>query len=155
MFETRQQNPLRVGSKRAAIRPYVKRHYVSHRHTTITSMHRTRYEIFGLPPLNLFDALPNDSSDCFTATPDLTPYAAVPVDKRLYDWPRARDPKDPDYRLARKTPTIERDAFDRPARRGRSRGDPAICAENRIRSTLPSRPSARPPLHSGVGHSGS
>ena len=33
-----------------AIGPYVRRGYVSHRHTTITSMHRTLYEIFGLPP---------------------------------------------------------------------------------------------------------
>ena len=100
-----------------AIGPYVRRGYVSHRHTTITSMHRTLYEIFGLPPLNLFDAVSNDFADCFTATPDLTPYAAVPVDRRLYDWPRARDKKDPDYRLARKTPTIERDTYDRPGHR--------------------------------------
>ena len=102
-----------------AIGPYVKRRYVSHRHTTITSMHRTLYSIFGLPPLNLFDALSNDFADLFTATPDYTPYTAVPVDKRLFDWPGSRDRKDPDYRLARRMPTIERDAFDRPARRGR------------------------------------
>ncbi len=102
-----------------AIGPYVRRKYVSHRHTTITSMHRTLYQIFGLPPLNLFDAVSNDLADCFTATPDLTPYTAKPVDKRLFDWPRSRDKKDPDYRLARKAPTIERDAFDRPERRKR------------------------------------
>ncbi|CAN5488225.1 beta-propeller fold lactonase family protein [soil metagenome] len=102
-----------------AIGPYVKRSYVSHRHTTITSMHRTLYEIFGLPPLNLFDALSNDFSDCFTATPDFTPYAAAPIDKRLYDWPGSRDKNDPDYRLARKMPTIERDTYDRPSHRDR------------------------------------
>jgi DNA-binding beta-propeller fold protein YncE len=102
-----------------AIGPYVKHRYVSHRHTTITSMHRTLYEIFGLHPLNLFDALSNDLSDCFTAIPDYTPYVAAPVDRRLFDWPKSRDKKDPDYRLARKLPTIERDTFDRPARRGR------------------------------------
>lgn len=99
-----------------AISPWVRHKYVSHRHTTITSMHRTLYEIFGLPPLNFFDALSNDFSDCFTATPDFTPYTSVPVDKRLFDWPRSRDKKDPDYRLARKMPTIERDTYDREPR---------------------------------------
>lgn len=96
-----------------AIGPWVKHHYVSHRHTTITSMHRTMYEIFGLPPLNFFDALSNDFSDCFTATPDFTPYSVIPVDKRLYDWPKSRDKNDPDYRLARSLPTIQRDTYDR------------------------------------------
>jgi len=96
-----------------AISPYVKHSYVSHRHTTITSMHRTMYEIFGIGPLNLFDALSNDFSDCFTDKPDFTPYTSIPVDKRLYDWPKARDPKDPQYRLARHLPTIERDTWDR------------------------------------------
>lgn len=100
-----------------AIGPYVKHSYVSHRHTTITSMHRTLYQIFGLPPLNMFDAISNDFADFFTDRPDYTPYTAAEVDKRLFDWPGSRDKKDPDYRLARKMPTIERDAFDRPANR--------------------------------------
>ena len=42
------------------ISPWAKRSYVSHRHTTIVSMHRTLYQILGLPPLNMFDALAND-----------------------------------------------------------------------------------------------
>ncbi len=96
-----------------AISPWVKHQYVSHRHTTITSMHRTLYEIFGLPPLNFFDALSNDFSDCFTTKPDFTPYAVEKADKRLFDWPRSRDPKDPNYRLARTLPTIQRDTYDR------------------------------------------
>ncbi|MFZ4508300.1 MAG: bifunctional YncE family protein/alkaline phosphatase family protein [Fimbriimonas sp.] len=100
-----------------AISPYIKRKYVSHRHTTITSMHRTLYSIFGLPPLNLFDALSNDFSDCFNAKPDFTPYTAVDVDKRLFDWPKARDKKDPNYVLARRLPTIERDTYDRESER--------------------------------------
>ncbi|MCE9558133.1 MAG: bifunctional YncE family protein/alkaline phosphatase family protein [Armatimonadetes bacterium] len=103
-----------------AISPYVKRKSVSHRHTTITSMHRTLYQIFGLPPLNLFDATSNDFADFFTDNPDFTPYTALPVDKRLYDWPKARDKKDPDYKLARKQSTIERDTFDRIENRGKS-----------------------------------
>lgn len=91
------------------ISPWAKRRYVSHRHTTITSMHRTLYEIFGLPPLNMFDALANDFSDCFTTTPDFTPYSAVAVDPRIFDPEKAKDPKDPDYLGARKLPTIQRD----------------------------------------------
>ena len=40
-------------------------------------MHRTLYEIFGLPPLNMFDALANDFSDCFTTQPRISgPIAA-------------------------------------------------------------------------------
>jgi DNA-binding beta-propeller fold protein YncE len=95
-----------------AISPWVKHRYVSHRHTTITSMHRTMYEIFGLGPLNLFDALSNDFSDCFTDKPDFTPYSVEKVDPRLFDWPKMRDPKDPDYRAARKAKTIQRDTYD-------------------------------------------
>ena len=106
-----------------AISPYVKHGHVSHTHTTITSMHRTLYEIFGLPPLNLFDALSNDFADFFTATPDFTPYTVAPIDKRLYDWPKARDKKDPDYRIARTMPTIERDTYDRPQKASKKKSN--------------------------------
>jgi hypothetical protein len=72
-------------------------------------MHRTLYQIFGLPPLNQFDALANDFSDCFTTTPDYTPYKCVPVDPRIFDPEKAKDPKDPEYRRARLLPSIVRD----------------------------------------------
>src|SRR5262249_6140084 len=91
------------------ISPWAKRGYVSHRHTTIVSMHRTMYQIFGLPPLNMFDALANDFADCFTDKPDFTPYSCVPVDKRIFDPEKAKDPKDPDYGAARKQPSIVMD----------------------------------------------
>jgi YVTN family beta-propeller protein len=94
------------------ISPWVKRGYVSHRHTTIVSMHRTLYEILGLPPLNLHDALANDFSDCFTATPDFTPYNHAEVDARVFDPEKAKDPNDPDYKTARRTPSIRRDDPD-------------------------------------------
>jgi YVTN family beta-propeller protein len=94
------------------ISPWVKRGYVSHRHTTILSMHRTLYEIFGLPPLNMFDALANDFSDAFTTEPDFRPYRAVPVDRRIFDPEKAKDPKDPDYGQARKRPSIAMDDDD-------------------------------------------
>jgi YVTN family beta-propeller protein len=94
------------------ISPWVKRGYVSHRHATILSMHRTLYEIFGLPPLNMFDALANDFSDAFTAQPDFRPYKMVPVDRRIFAPEKAKDPKDPDYGQARKLPSITMDDGD-------------------------------------------
>ena len=92
------------------ISPWARRKNVSHRHTTILSMHRTLYQLMGLPPLNLHDALANDFSDCFTTTPDFTPYKVVPVDPRIFDPKKAKDPKDPDYKQARLQPSIVRDA---------------------------------------------
>jgi YVTN family beta-propeller protein len=94
------------------ISPWAKRGYVSHRHTTILSMHRTLYEIFGLPPLNMFDALANDFSDSFTTKPDFRPYTVVPADPRVFDPEKAKDPKDPDYGQARKLPSITMDDDD-------------------------------------------
>jgi len=94
------------------ISPWAKRGYVSHRHTTILSMHRTLYEIFGLPSLNMFDALANDFSDSFTTKPDFRPYTAVPVDKRIFDPEKAKDPKDPNYGQARKQASIPMDDPD-------------------------------------------
>ncbi len=94
------------------ISPWARHRYVSHRHTTIVSMHRTLYEILGLPPLNLFDALANDFSDCFTTTPDFRPYTCLPVDPRIFDPEKAKDPKDPDYGQARLTPSIPMDDDD-------------------------------------------
>lgn len=94
------------------ISPWAKRGYVSHRHTTIVSMHRTMYEIFGLPPLNLFDALANDFSDCFTDKPDFTPFNHEAADPRIFDAEKARDPKDPDYGIARRQRSIPMDDDD-------------------------------------------
>jgi YVTN family beta-propeller protein len=94
------------------ISPWARRGYVSHRHTTILSMHRTLYEIFGLPSLNMFDGLANDFADCFTDQPDFRPYKAVPVDRRIFDPEKAKDPKDPDYGQARKMPSIVMDDDD-------------------------------------------
>jgi YVTN family beta-propeller protein len=98
------------------ISPWAKHAYVSHRHTTIVSMHRTLYEILGLPPLNLFDALANDFSDCFTDKPDFRPYECKSVDARIFDPEKAKDPKDPDYGIARRQKSIEMDDEDDVAR---------------------------------------
>lgn len=110
------------------ISPWARRGYVSHRHTTILSMHRTLYEILGLPSLNMFDALANDLSDCFTAEPDYRPYQAVPVDRRIFNPEKAKDPKDPNYSQARKRPSIAMDdeeEVDKVLKRGAKESSPA------------------------------
>lgn len=91
------------------ISPWAKKSYVSHRHTTILSMHRTLYEILGLPSLNMFDALASDFSDSFTDKPDFTPYTSRNVDARIFDPEKAKDPKDPDYGQARRRPSATMD----------------------------------------------
>jgi hypothetical protein len=92
-----------------AISPWIKRHYVSHRHTTIVSLHRTLYEVLGLGPLNMFDALASDFSDCFTTHPNFLPYTHVGVDPRIFDPKKAFDPKDPNYTQAKLKPSISCD----------------------------------------------
>jgi YVTN family beta-propeller protein len=91
------------------ISPWARRGNVSHRHTTILSMHRTLYQILGLPPLNMFDALANDFSDCFTSRPDFAPYQHQSVDPRIFDPAKAKDAADPDYQRARRQPSIPMD----------------------------------------------
>ncbi|HVJ07822.1 MAG TPA: bifunctional YncE family protein/alkaline phosphatase family protein [Acidisarcina sp.] len=70
--------------------PYVRKGYISHRHTSMASVQKTIYELLRLGPLNLEDALSADMSDMFTDTPDLAPYRFAPSDKRIFDSVRAR-----------------------------------------------------------------
>ena len=55
---------------------------VSTPYNTISIL-RTIEQILGLPPMNQFDAAAVPMADCFTDTPDLTPYSALPVDVPL------------------------------------------------------------------------
>jgi DNA-binding beta-propeller fold protein YncE len=57
-----------------AISPWVKRENVSKQHTSLASIFKTVDLIFGMPPLNTYDAAATDLRDLFTATPDFTPY---------------------------------------------------------------------------------
>ena len=59
-----------------------------------------------------FDALASDFSDCFTTTPDFRPYKARPVDARIFDPEKAKDPTDPDYGRARLRPSFPLDDPD-------------------------------------------
>lgn len=69
-----------------AISPYTKRKAVDSSFYTTTSMIRSIGLMLGLDPLNRFDALADPLDECFTDTPDLTPYKAtpnnVPLDER-------------------------------------------------------------------------
>lgn len=61
------------------ISPWAKREYVSKTHTSLASIFKTVNLIFGLPPLNQYDAAGTDLRDFFTGKPDFTPYRFTPV----------------------------------------------------------------------------
>ncbi len=73
------------------VSPYSSRG-VSHVHTSIASILKTFNLIFGMPPLNQYDAAASDLQNLFSATPDLTPYTAVPPDTRIFDPAKLVDP---------------------------------------------------------------
>jgi hypothetical protein len=56
---------------------------------------KTAFRILGMPPLNLYDATAADLSDCFTRTPDFTPYTLVPANESVFDPKKVREPTDP------------------------------------------------------------
>lgn len=58
--------------------PYVKRGQVIHTQYSTISIIRTIEQILGLPPMNQFDAAVSPMIDCFSETPDLTPFNALP-----------------------------------------------------------------------------
>ena len=59
------------------ISPYTKRHAVVNTQYNTTSLLRTTELILGIPPMTQLDATATPMFDCFTETPDLTPYDAV------------------------------------------------------------------------------
>lgn len=77
-----------------AISPYSKRGYVSHQHSNFSGMLKTAFRMLGMPPLNLYDAVATDLSDCFTSEPDLTPYELLPVNPAIFNPALAKDGKD-------------------------------------------------------------
>jgi YVTN family beta-propeller protein len=68
--------------------PWAKKNYASHVNASYPSLLKTVFELLGAPPLNLFDAAAADLRDCFTASPDLAPYTAEPVDRRIFEAKR-------------------------------------------------------------------
>jgi YVTN family beta-propeller protein len=107
-----------------AIGPYARRGHVSHRQASIASITKTIYRLLGLPHLHLFDAAANDLSNLFAPEPDLAPYRGLPVDARIFDPAKAKDPKDPDYLAARRDPGTPLDAMDEALRQLAPRPSP-------------------------------
>jgi len=70
--------------------PYVRKGFLSHRHSSMGSIQKTIYQLLGLGPLNLEDALAPDLSDMFSTEPNLDPYTALATDPRVFDPARAR-----------------------------------------------------------------
>ncbi len=70
--------------------PYVRPGYIAHRHSDMGSIGKTIYELLGLGPLNLEDALAPDLSDMFTSKPNLARYSVRASDGRIFDPARAR-----------------------------------------------------------------
>lgn len=74
-----------------AISPWVKREHVVKTHLSLASIFKTVDLIFGIPPLNHYDAAATDLRDLFTARPDPTPFDFVPpvyVAKAKKSWGR-------------------------------------------------------------------
>jgi YVTN family beta-propeller protein len=65
------------------ISPYAKRGAVVSTQYNTTSLLRTMEQILGLPPMNQFDASATPMFDCFSDTPDFTPYTALPANSPL------------------------------------------------------------------------
>jgi phospholipase C len=60
------------------VSPYTKRGQTISTQYNHTSLIRTMELILGLPPMNQLDATATPMADCFTDTPDFTPFASVP-----------------------------------------------------------------------------
>ena len=93
--------------------PYAKRNFVSHRHYSFGSLFKTFWNVFGIPNLNQYDAGATDLSDFFTTEPDFTPYAALPVDARIFDPQKALTPIDEkfDWKALEQGPVLDDDDY--------------------------------------------
>ncbi|HTW46316.1 MAG TPA: bifunctional YncE family protein/alkaline phosphatase family protein [Acidobacteriaceae bacterium] len=72
------------------ISPWVRRGAVGHITTSMVGVQRAIYQLLGIGPLNLEDALSAGLGDLFTTTPEFTPYTALPSDPRVFDPRKAR-----------------------------------------------------------------
>jgi YVTN family beta-propeller protein len=78
------------------VSPYTKRGAVVKTQYNTTSILRTIEQILGLPPMNQFDATATPMFDCFTDTPDFTPFTAVPINVALDEMnPEPKKVSDP------------------------------------------------------------
>lgn len=89
------------------ISPYVRRGFISHRHCSMASVQKTIYEMLGIGPLNLEDALAADMSDMFSDTANLAPFNTETSDKRVFDPALARIAKPKTKAEARKLREVD------------------------------------------------
>jgi YVTN family beta-propeller protein len=76
--------------------PYTRRGVTVSTQYNQTSLIRTMELMLGLPPMNQLDATATPMSDCFTNTPDLTPFTTVPNNIPLDQMnPEAKKVSDP------------------------------------------------------------
>lgn len=87
-----------------AISPYVKRGHISKDHTSIMSILRSIYLLFGLGPNTMFDAVSTPLYDMFTDKPDFTPYRAAPSTLEVFDPAKTVDPADPKFEKRKRLP---------------------------------------------------
>ena len=89
--------------------PYVKRGYVSHTHANFGSILKVIYNILNVPYVNQYDVTASLLTDCFTPTPDFSPYSFVYPDKRVFDPQAAmkRYNKTIDWRKIEKGPDMD------------------------------------------------
>ncbi len=92
-----------------ALGPYARHNYVSHEHTSIMSIIRSIYELFGLGPNNMFDAVASPLDAMFTSTPDFSPYTHVESDPRVFKPEATLDPNDPKFKKRRTEPGVRMD----------------------------------------------
>ena len=95
------------------VSPYAKKNYSSHVNSSFPGLLKTIFRLLGLPPLNLFDAAASDLADCFTSEPDFAPFKALPVDARVFDPEKAREPLDAQPSPAMDDPHVLRDQHRR------------------------------------------
>lgn len=72
------------------ISPYTRRNTADHTMYSTTSMLRTMELILGMPPMSQYDAGATPMYNCFTPTPDFTPYTYIPAKINLNET----NPKD-------------------------------------------------------------
>ena len=72
------------------ISPWVRKGYISHVSTSTVAVQKSIYQLLGLGPLNLEDALSAGLGDVFTGQPDFTPFTVLPSDHRVFNPAKAR-----------------------------------------------------------------
>ena len=92
-----------------ALGPWAKPGYVSHEHTSIMSIIKTIYGLFGLGPNNMFDATATDLRDMLLTKPTKRPYKAIMSDPRVFKPEATKDPNDPQFMKRRQRKNVRMD----------------------------------------------